>query len=379
MTKDFSSEPILPGAPRFTGNRGYLLAIIGLTVALALRGILDSLWGDRVPFVSFVLAELVVFRLAGTGPLIVTTLGGFVLADWFFILPRHSLLIGNPINVVNTGFFFAISSVLLVLGIRERRALERERATRQQLLQSTRELARLAAIVEFSDDAIIGKSLDGTVLSWNGGAERLYGYTSAEAVGKPISMLVPTEGQAEFQELLQKVHRGERVEHLETMRKAQDGRDLAVSLRISPVRDADGKIVGASTIARDVTERKQAEVERERLVKDLKAALANVKTLRGLLPICASCKKIRDDKGYWNQIEFYIRERSDASFTHGICPDCAERSTATCSILLLPRNKSKDCTETLQSFVSLNCFHPQIQSNRTSKSPGRHVSRVRLL
>ncbi len=78
-------------------------------------------------------------------------------------------------------------------------------------------------------------------------------------------------------------------------------------------------------IARDISERKQAEAERERLVRDLQTALANVKTLRGLLPICASCKKIRDDKGYWNQIEFYIRDRSDASFTHGICPDCAEK------------------------------------------------------
>ncbi|MCB2148396.1 MAG: response regulator [Deltaproteobacteria bacterium] len=83
--------------------------------------------------------------------------------------------------------------------------------------------------------------------------------------------------------------------------------------------------IGTQGIAKDITERKRAEAEREKLIKELKNALADVKTLSGLIPICASCKKIRDDKGYWNQIETYIRDNSDAQFTHGICPKCAQK------------------------------------------------------
>jgi hypothetical protein len=78
-------------------------------------------------------------------------------------------------------------------------------------------------------------------------------------------------------------------------------------------------------IIRDITERKRAEQEREQLIEALQEALANIKTLRGLLPICASCKKIRDDSGYWSQIEAYVQAHSDAVFSHGICPDCARR------------------------------------------------------
>jgi hypothetical protein len=138
-------------------------------------------------------------------------------------------------------------------------------------------------------------------------------------------MLMPPETRQDLPPLLERVRRGERIRHFETERQTRDGQTIQVSLCISPVRDRSGNIVGASTIARDISERKQAEAERERLLRELQVAVANVKTLRGLLPICANCKKIRDDKGYWNQIEYYIRERSDADFTHGICPDCAHR------------------------------------------------------
>jgi hypothetical protein len=89
-------------------------------------------------------------------------------------------------------------------------------------------------------------------------------------------------------------------------------------------KDRDG-LDKTSIIIRDITERKRAEHEREELIGALKEALANIKTLRGLLPICASCKKIRDDSGYWRQIEAYIQAHSDAVFTHGICPDCMAR------------------------------------------------------
>jgi hypothetical protein len=87
----------------------------------------------------------------------------------------------------------------------------------------------------------------------------------------------------------------------------------------------EGKIVGFIGVARDITSRIALEAEREKLITDLREALTNIKTLKGLLPICASCKNVRDDKGYWQQIEAYVSEHSDAEFSHGICPDCAEK------------------------------------------------------
>ena len=117
--------------------------------------------------------------------------------------------------------------------------------------------AFLAAIVESSDDAIYGKTLDGTILSWNRGAERMYGYLAAEIVGRPVSELVPSTKPDEVPQILERVKRGERVDHFETARVRKDGEVIDVSLNVSPIRDASGKIIGASTTARDITEQKK--------------------------------------------------------------------------------------------------------------------------
>jgi PAS domain S-box-containing protein len=119
--------------------------------------------------------------------------------------------------------------------------------------------ARLAAIVESSQDAIISKTLDGVIQTWNAGAERLFGYRAEEAVGQSIILLIPPDRQFEEQEILARIARGERIEHYETIRVAKNGRQLYISLTISPVRDAEGRIIGASKVARDVTERREAE------------------------------------------------------------------------------------------------------------------------
>jgi len=113
----------------------------------------------------------------------------------------------------------------------------------------------LAAIVESSDDAIIAKDLDGTILSWNGGAERIYGYSAAEAVGRSIYLIVPPLFVDELSRILEGIKLGERVRNLETVRVTKDGRLIDVALSISPIRDAMGHLVGASTIAQDITER----------------------------------------------------------------------------------------------------------------------------
>lgn len=128
----------------------------------------------------------------------------------------------------------------------------------------------LAAIVEFSEDAIISKSLDGIIQSWNGGAERLYGYSAEQAIGRHISLIIPPDRAAEEEEIIAKLRAGNRVEHFETVRRCSDGRLVDISLTISPTRDESGRIVGASKIARDITERKNAENESQRAAHRLR-------------------------------------------------------------------------------------------------------------
>jgi two-component system, chemotaxis family, CheB/CheR fusion protein len=128
---------------------------------------------------------------------------------------------------------------------------ERRRAEEAQSL--------MAAIVESSDDAIVSKTLDGRILSWNTGAQRLFGYTPAEAIGSSITMIIPPERHDEEVDVLARLRRGERIDHYETVRVAKDGGRIDISLTISPVRDRTGRIVAASKVARDITPRKRAE------------------------------------------------------------------------------------------------------------------------
>src|ERR671931_1890485 len=131
---------------------------------------------------------------------------------------------------------------------------------------------RLAAIVDSSDDAIISKSLDGVIRTWNRGAERIFGYTAREAVGRHITLIIPEERRAEEDMVLAKVRRGDTVDHFETVRRAKDGRLIDISLTVSPIRDARGQVIGASKIARDISERKRMDAELETLVAALREA-----------------------------------------------------------------------------------------------------------
>ncbi len=159
-------------------------------------------------------------------------------------------------------------------------------------LQSMGELQRLieqlfhwAAIVESSDDAIIGKKLDGTITSWNKGAERTYGYTAEEVVGKPIFTIFPQNNADEFFFLMDKVRQGEKVDHFETKRVRKDGTMLDVSVTISPIRDLSGTIIGASAIDRNITERNKAEHTKEMLAAIVESADDAIlsKTLDGII------------------------------------------------------------------------------------------------
>src|SRR5262245_13165621 len=145
------------------------------------------------------------------------------------------------------------------------------------------ESARLAAIVVSSDDAIISKTIDGRITSWNSGATRIFGYDASEMIGEPILRIIPPELHGEEKEILARLRRGERIEHYETVRVAKDGRRVDVSLTVSPLRDRSGKVVGASKVGRDITDRKRAEklqrVLTDELAHRVKNTLATVQAI----------------------------------------------------------------------------------------------------
>jgi PAS domain S-box-containing protein len=138
---------------------------------------------------------------------------------------------------------------------------------------------RLAAVVESSDDAIVSKDLDGVVQTWNAGAQRIFGYTPEEMVGQPITRIIPPELHPEEVTILRRLRNGERIQHYDTVRVTKDGRRIAISLTVSPVHDASGRIVGASKVARDVTARKQAEAELRRSEEELRALADSIPQL----------------------------------------------------------------------------------------------------
>jgi PAS domain S-box-containing protein len=163
----------------------------------------------------------------------------------------------HAVSVSSLSIAGIIVVTFLVLGIAVLTSLAGRRFSMQAVeLEAS---AHLAAIVESSDDAIISKTLAGDILTWNSGAERMFGYSAQEAQGKKMMMLIPQEHSAEEPDILAQIARGERVAHLETTRTRKDGRHVDVSVTISPVRDRQGKIVGASHFVRDITERKLAE------------------------------------------------------------------------------------------------------------------------
>ena len=146
----------------------------------------------------------------------------------------------------------------------------------------------LAAIVESSDDAIISKDLQGIIRSWNRGAERIFGYTADEVIGKPVTILAVPERVDEIPNIIERIRNGERVDHYRTKRQTKYGRVLHVSLTVSPIRDASGKIVGASKIARDITDSIRAEEERTLALAREQEARQTAELLNQVGPLLAS-------------------------------------------------------------------------------------------
>ncbi len=188
-----------------------------------------------------------------------------------------------------------------------------------------RELLKLSRAVEQSPASIVITDTTGAIEYVNPKFIQLTGYSLEEAVGQNPRILKSGEKSSEeYKQLWEMITTGK--EWLgEFHNKKKNGELYWESAVISPITNAQGVIINFLAVKEDITQRKQNEAEREKLINELQEALADVKTLSGLIPICATCKKIRDDNGYWQQVEAYIQKHSDAKFTHGICPDCMKK------------------------------------------------------
>ena len=273
----------------------YLLAVVVTAAAALFRGVLSQWIGVELPYITFFAAIVVAAWYGGWWPgVLATVLSAVVSAYWF--IPAFAAQRPNPGDVLGLGLFLLVGGLISAATEQLHRArrqidqqrtaladVARARAEAEQGVSSERRLADraqalLAAVVESSDDAILTKTLDGLILSWNAGAERMFGYAADEVVGTPVTRLVPANRQSEEADLLHRVSLGERVASFETERVARNGDVLDISVTLSPIRDESGSIVGASSIARDIRARKALEAslrEADRRKDDFLAVLAH--------------------------------------------------------------------------------------------------------
>jgi PAS domain S-box-containing protein len=198
----------------------------------------------------------------------------------------------------------------------------------ERQLREQRELLRVT--LHSIGEGVIATDEDGLVTFLNPVAAYLTGWPVDEAVGKPLEAVFRTTDEHTGEALSDPLQRAREVGRTiastsYSRLKGRGGRGLPIECNGAPIRDGGGRTGGMVLVFRDISDRRRAEAEKDAIIEELKDAMGKIKTLSGLLPICAACKKIRDDKGYWNQIELYIKKHSRAEFTHGICPDCAQR------------------------------------------------------
>lgn len=184
----------------------------------------------------------------------------------------------------------------------------------------------LEKVFATSPDGILVTDKGGHIVQVNQAFLDMMGYTEAEVIGRHPETFYPDDYNPDVMPPhIEQVFLQGYIRNYETRRRRKDGTIIDVELSISLLTDSNGEFSGMVSCIRNITERKLMERSRDRLIAELQEALTNVKTLSGLLPICASCKRIRNDSGYWQQIESFLHEHSGAVFSHGICPECMEK------------------------------------------------------
>jgi PAS domain S-box-containing protein len=207
-----------------------------------------------------------------------------VVCSWYWFIPFHNSFSLRSVSDVLALCVFASTGILAnMLGSRIRSSHRKEseshrvaEAAKNKLAAANEVLARQAEIIASSDDAVVSKTLDGRITSWNNGAARIFGYSPSEMIGRPIDVIVPANRKDEEKTFLEKLSRGERIEHYDTVRVCKDGTRVEVSVTLSPIRDSDGNIIGASKIARDITGRKLAQLMLEKKSTELEILNQNL-------------------------------------------------------------------------------------------------------
>jgi PAS domain S-box-containing protein len=240
------------------------IAILAIAVAILVRAALTPWMGGAFPLATMFSAVAFVVWYGGWAPALFAAVAGWFAAGLVF---RGGQGFVGPTFGFNEAVSLAVyllSNISVIVLGEAMRAAQRRLETQQETLSSTNlalenkveAQSLLAAIVASSDDAIVSKTLDGRITSWNKGAERLFGYTAHEAIGRSIHLIVPPEGRGQVADILDRIRHGERVDHLDVVRVCKDGRRVNVSITVSPVHDRHGLIIGASKTARDITTRK---------------------------------------------------------------------------------------------------------------------------
>lgn len=236
---------------RYSGWSAYVLAVAASVVAAGLRALLFFTMGENFPFLPFVPAVIYSALVGGIGPgLLAVALTAVAATMW--LEPIGLPMVIRSTDITGLALYLCICLIIVWL-------CRRVRPGRDVELAGIEAQARLAAIVESSQDAIVSKSLDGTIRTWNNAAERLYGYAVHEVIGQSIRILIPPERQDEEAMITDRLRHGERVDHYETERIGKDGSRVAVSIAVSPIRDAHGTVIGGSNIARSVAEQRRAQ------------------------------------------------------------------------------------------------------------------------
>jgi PAS domain S-box-containing protein len=290
-------------SPNEPSLRNYAVAAVTIVVATIARVALTPAMGPSFPLATMFAAVALVVWYGGWGPALFTAVGGFLVIDALMI-PGNSLTRPPAAEAVSIAVYLATCGAIILLGETSRASQRRFEAGQRELSAANLALENrvetqslLAAIVASSEDAIISKTLNGRITSWNRGAERLFGYSASEAIGQSIMMLIPPDQHDQELAILERIRRGQRVDHLDVVRVTKSGERRDISLTVSPVLDRHGHIIGASKTARDVTDRKAAETRLQKSKAESAQAAAKLRESHDVLALAMRAGKM----GAWSR------------------------------------------------------------------------------
>jgi PAS domain S-box-containing protein len=247
----------------------------GLLIATLIRWAIGGLVQERIPFTTYYPAIVVATLLGGFWWGTLASILSAAVAWWLFMSPTFGFALDQA-QLVSLITFVLVCLLLVGTVTALNAAIDLLLVEINLRRESRLALGQLASLVETSEDAIITKDLNGIVTSWNKGAERIFGYEADEMIGKPISLLIPPDRPDEEPSILARLRKGQRIEHYETVRRRKTGELIDISLSVSPLADATGKIVGASKIARDITVRRQAQEVQSLLLGEMRHRINNL-------------------------------------------------------------------------------------------------------